>query len=193
MKIIEYEQKYESEVKDLLIELQEYLASLDKRGVIVLKENYCDGYFAFVAEECAKHEGNIFIAIANGHAIGMIVCKIFQGGGEDEFATLCSKIGFISDLVVTEDKRGHGIGKQLVKRAEKYFYENGCEYTQLEVFAPNKKAFELYKKLDFGMNCYYLSKNVLYANGHTKSKLELKQSNQCKSKSRDSLRNLGFI
>ena len=35
--------------------------------------------------------------------------------------------------------------------------------------------------------------NVLYANGHTKSKLELKQSNQCKSKSRDSLRNLDFL
>ena len=29
--------------------------------------------------------------------------------------------------------------------------------------------------------------------GHTKSKLELKQSNQCKSKSRDSLRNLDFL
>ena len=40
---------------------------------------------------------------------------------------------------------------------------------------------------------YLLSENVVYANGHTKSKLELKQSNQCKSKSRDSLRNLDFL
>ena len=40
---------------------------------------------------------------------------------------------------------------------------------------------------------YLLKHNVLYANGHTKSKLELKQSNQCKSKSRDSLRNLDFL
>ena len=40
---------------------------------------------------------------------------------------------------------------------------------------------------------YILQGNVLYANGHTKSKLELKQSNQCKSKSRDSLRNLDFL
>ena len=31
-------------------------------------------------------------------------------------------------------------------------------------------------------NPYILSGNVVYANGHTKSKLELKQSNQCKSK-----------
>ncbi len=40
---------------------------------------------------------------------------------------------------------------------------------------------------------YILSENVVYANGHTKSKLELKRSNQCKSKSRDSLRNLDFL
>lgn len=40
---------------------------------------------------------------------------------------------------------------------------------------------------------YLLRNNVVYANGHTKSKLELKQSNQCKSKSRDSLRNLDFL
>ena len=40
---------------------------------------------------------------------------------------------------------------------------------------------------------YILSENVVYANGHTKSKLELKRSNQCKSKSRDSLWNLDFL
>ena len=40
---------------------------------------------------------------------------------------------------------------------------------------------------------YILSDNVVYANGHTKSKLELKRTNQCKSKSRDSLWNLDFL
>ena len=40
---------------------------------------------------------------------------------------------------------------------------------------------------------YLLSDNVVYANGHTKSNLELKQTNQCKSKSRDSLWNLDFL
>ena len=40
---------------------------------------------------------------------------------------------------------------------------------------------------------YPLSSNVVYANGHTKSKLELKRTNQCKSKSRDSLWNLDFL
>ena len=44
-----------------------------------------------------------------------------------------------------------------------------------------------------GHSEYILSGNVVYANGHTKSKLELKRTNQCKSKSRDSLWNLDFL
>ncbi len=40
---------------------------------------------------------------------------------------------------------------------------------------------------------FVLTGNVVYANGHTKSKLELKRTNQCKSKSRDSLWNLDFL
>ena len=53
----------------------------------------------------------------------------------------------------------------------------------------NKKAPAMHRSEDD----YLLTTNVVYANGHTKSKLELKQSNQCKSKSRDSLRNLDFL
>lgn len=44
--------------------------------------------------------------------------------------------------------------------------------------AKNKKAPARHKAEDD----YLLTLNVVYANGHTKSKLELKQSNQCKSK-----------
>ncbi len=54
---------------------------------------------------------------------------------------------------------------------------------------------QIYKCPSCGNFLYYdpQSNNVVYANGHTKSKLELKRSNQCKSKSRDSLRNLDFL
>lgn len=160
IKIIEYKPRYRNQVKDLLVELQEYLASLDKRGVIVLKDNYRDGYFDYLLSECGLHNGKIYLAVKENYAIGMIVCKIFQGGGEDELTTSCPKIGFISDLVVTETERRKGIGKLLIDYAERYFCENGCNYTQLEVFAPNQKAFEMYNKLGFKVNCYYLSKKT---------------------------------
>ena len=153
MNIVEYSDEYAEAVKDLFVDLQSYLAGLDKRGVIVLKDNYREDYFRYVLEEL-----RIFLAEENNAAVGCIVCKIFQGGGEDDITTSCPKIGFISDLVVTQTKRGKGIGSALLQRAEKYFAKNDCDYTQLEVFAPNTGAFELYKKSGYKMNCLYLSK-----------------------------------
>ena len=159
-KIIEFQSEYTESVKDLLVELQVYLSSLDSRGVLVLKSNYRDGYFNYVMDECCKHNGKIFLAIDDNNVVGVIVAKIFQGGGESDFTTSCPKIGFISDLVVAENSQCKGIGKMLIKQAEEYFYSNNCDYTQLEVFAPNQNAFELYKNLGFGINCYYLSKRT---------------------------------
>lgn len=158
MNVIEYSENHVEEVKDLLVELQEYLASLDKRGVIILKDNYREEYFSYTMTELQKHNGKIFMAESTGRAIGIIVCKIFQGGGESEYTTSRPKIGFISDLVVTKEDRGKGVGKVLLKRAEDYFAEYECEYMQFEVFAPNTDAFEFYKKSGYEINCMYLSK-----------------------------------
>ena len=87
MNIVEYSDEYAEAVKDLFVELQSYLAGLDKRGVIVLKDGYRDDYFHYVSEEIKKHRGKIFLAEENNAAVGCIVCKIFQGGGEDDITT----------------------------------------------------------------------------------------------------------
>lgn len=112
MTIIEYGDEYAENTKDLLVELQRYLASLDERGVIVLKDNYREDYFRYVSEEVKKHNG-----------------KILQGGGEENITTSCPKVDFISDLVVTEEERGKGIGRRLLRQVNDYFMQNGCEYT----------------------------------------------------------------
>lgn len=160
MNIIEYSEKYAEDVKDLLVQLQRYLASFDKRGVLVLKDNYREGYFTYVVEEVKKYNGKIFLADWFGRIVGLVVCKIFQGGGESEYTTSCPKVGFISDLIVTENMRGKRIGHWLLREANDYFKRNGCEYTQLEVFAPNVGAFVLYKKLGFEVNCLYMSQRT---------------------------------
>ena len=158
--VIEYEEAHQEQVKNLLVELQTYLASLDDRGVLVLKENYREDYFAYLMGEMEKHEGKMFLARGAEGVAGLVVCKIFQGGGEHEITTSCPKIGFISDLVVTEKERGRGIGTALLTAAEKYFAERECAYAQLEVFAPNTAARRLYEDFGFKTNCLYLSKRT---------------------------------
>lgn len=160
MNILEYGKVYAEEVKDLLVELQAYLASLDKRGVLTLKDGYREGYFAYVMKEVRKHNDKIFLAQLDNKTVGLVVCKIFQGGGESEYTTVCPKVGFISDLVVAENCRGRRIGRSLLRQANSFFKQNDCEYTQLEVFAPNAEAFELYKKLGFEVNCLYMSQRT---------------------------------
>lgn len=160
MNIIEYNEQYSETVKDLLVELQTYLASLDKRDVLVLNDNYRDGYFAYVTEEVKKHNGKIFLAQLHDEIVGLVVCKIFQGGGEAEYTTSCPKVGFISDLIVTENIRSKRIGRWLLREANDFFKANKCEYTQLEVFSPNTDAFVLYKKLGFKVNCLYMSQRT---------------------------------
>ncbi len=158
--VVEYEETYAEQSKTLLVELQTHLASLDDRGVIVLKENYREDYFAYLMGEIEKHEGRMFLAQGTAGVVGLVVCKIFQGGGEQDITTSCPKIGFISDLVVTEKERGKGIGTALLTAAEKYFAEHECDYTQLEVFAPNTGARRLYEKFGFKTNCLFLSKRT---------------------------------
>ena len=160
MRIAEYEPKYENAVKDLLEELQYYLAELDERGVLICKETFRDGYFEYSMRETQKHNGKIFIAEENGGVVGVLVCKVLQGEGEAEFTTSCPKIGFISDISVTEAARSKGIGRKLMAAAEKYFSNMGCDYLQLEVFAPNARAAAFYKRLGFEVNCYYMSKAI---------------------------------
>lgn len=160
VRIIGYENAMRGSVQDLLVELQSHLAVLDKRGVIVMKDNYRDGYFGYVMNEVQTHNGRIFVAVQNERAVGVVVCKIFQGDKEAEFTTSCPKIGFISDMVVTESLRGRGIGKALLRHAEEYFRNSRCEYVQLEVFAPNVNAIKMYETAGFETNCLFLSKKL---------------------------------
>ena len=50
-KILDYSINYEEQIKDLLLEFQEHLADLDKRNILIVKENYRNDYFAYLMSE----------------------------------------------------------------------------------------------------------------------------------------------
>ena len=59
--IIEYEDKYQEEVKDLFCELQEYIVSLDKERFNILTSSYRDLYFEKTIKEINNENGKMLL------------------------------------------------------------------------------------------------------------------------------------
>ena len=73
MKIIEYEDKYLEDVKDLLVELEEYIVSIDKDNLDQLHPEYREKMAILDLEEVKKNNGRCYIAVENDKAIGLIM------------------------------------------------------------------------------------------------------------------------
>ena len=59
--IIEYDSKYDEQIKDLLVQLQQHLADMDKEGYNIVGNDYRDKYFAKTMEEVKKCNGKILL------------------------------------------------------------------------------------------------------------------------------------
>ena len=77
MKIIEYEDKYLEDVKNLLVELEEYIVSIDKDNLDQVHPEYRDKMAVLDLEKVNSNNGKCFIAVENDKAIGLIMGCIF--------------------------------------------------------------------------------------------------------------------
>lgn len=146
MQIIEYEDKYLEDIKDLLVELEEYIISIDEDNLDRLHPEYRDKMAVLDLEEVKKNNGKCYLAVENEKAIGLIMGYVRTYDEYDYLDYKCPKSGEISELIISKEARGKGIGKQLMKKMENYFKSINCEYVFLDVFAYNKNAVEFYKK-----------------------------------------------
>lgn len=145
LEIINYSNKYNEAIKDLLVELQEYIAEIDKEKYNILTNEYREKYFEKTMNEVNKYEGKIFLAIENEKVIGLIV-GLINNEEESTYDFKASKRGRVTELVVSKECRSNGIGKQLLDKMEKYFKEVGCKGVLIDVFAYNENAQKFYYK-----------------------------------------------
>ena len=59
--IIEYNSKYDEEIKELLVQLQQYLADMDIEGYNIVGDEYKEKYFEKTLEEIKKCNGKILL------------------------------------------------------------------------------------------------------------------------------------
>lgn len=149
MKIIEYEEKYLEDVKELLVELEEYIISIDKDNLDCLHPEYRDKMAILDLEEVSVNDGKCYLALEDNQVIGLIMgcVKIYEK--YDYLDYKCPRSGEITELIVSKKVRSKGIGKQLIEKMENYFKSIGCEYIFIDVFAYNENAIKFYEKMDY--------------------------------------------
>ena len=146
MNIIEYNEKYDEQIKDLLVELQQYIVAIDKDDLSTITDDYREKYFAYTKSQTYSQNGKIFLAEDSGKIIGMIAGHMREYFDIDKTDYKCPTMGVIEELIVSKNSRSCGAGKTLMKKMEEYFKSQNCTHILLGVFGYNDKAYEFYKK-----------------------------------------------
>ncbi len=73
MQIIEYQEKYLEDVKNLLVELEEYILTIDKDNLDQLHPEYRDKMAILDLEEVKDNEGKCYLAMENDKVVGLIM------------------------------------------------------------------------------------------------------------------------
>ena len=73
MKIVEYNNKYDEPIKDLLVELQKYLINIDDWNTQILKTNYREEYFKLDMELVKNQNGKIYLAQEDQDIVGLVI------------------------------------------------------------------------------------------------------------------------
>ena len=160
MKIIEYEDKYIEDVKDLMVELEEYLSSIDKDELDRVHPDYREKMTFNSLQNVKNNNGKCYLAVDNGKAIGLIMGTIPKYDEFDYLDYKCPKRGVIDELIVTKKLRSNGIGKLLIDKMENYFLSQQCEYVLVDVFAYNNVGINFYTKNNFHNRMHTMIKKI---------------------------------
>lgn len=159
--IIEYEKKYTSSVKELLLELQQYIESIDILGYnrVIDKEQYKEEVFKKTIKEVEENDGKIYLYKEDNQIIGLII-GIVNNEPEDKNDFKCPKRGRITELIISNKVRGKGYGQKLINAMEEYLKSKACEDIMIEVFGYNENAFNFYKKNGYHTRMYEVIKKM---------------------------------
>ncbi len=146
MKIEEIKEKHFEEVKKLLVELQEFVIEIDNFKLNTISKDYREKYFEYMLKDCEDNQGKIFVATDENKVVGIIAGFVQSYNKRDCLDYSCPKKGLIAELIVSKNARRGGVGTMLLNTIEKYFKSINCEFSQIDVFAPNENAKIFYYK-----------------------------------------------
>ena len=97
--IIEYSPNYDEEIKDLLVELQQYLSDIDKERYNIVGDDYRKKYFEKTMEEVKKCNGKILLFEDNEKIVGLIV-GLINNEETERYDFKAPRRGRVTELIV---------------------------------------------------------------------------------------------
>ena len=158
--IVEYDSKYNEQMKDLLVELQNYLIDIDDWHTQIMLPEYRENSFKMDMNKVKKQNGKIYLSVENNIVVGLIMGIVEEKDEVDRLTNDCAKTGSIIELIVKNNIRGNGIGKSLLVKMEEYFKNIDCKRINIEVFGPNKRGLNFYEKNDYIIRDMIVSKKI---------------------------------
>ena len=143
--IVDYSDLYKEDVKNLLLELQEHIHSVDPEGYNIVGVNYRELAFIDMMEDVNKYKGKIMLYVDGDDVLGL-VAGFINNDIEETYNFRAPKRGRISEIVVKKDVRANGIGTKLLKSMEDFLHSEGCETILIGAFAYNNDAVKFYEK-----------------------------------------------
>ncbi|RIX53667.1 GNAT family N-acetyltransferase [Paenibacillus nanensis] len=94
-------------------------------------------------------------AVLNGEVIGFGCMVIKNSFWQESF------VGYLTTLIVHEEHRNLGVGKQLIEKLENIAKEKGCKRIELDSGFHRERAHQVYEHLGFHKRAFLFSKELV--------------------------------
>ncbi len=104
----------------------------------------------------ARDDSTTFVAQdASGALVGFVTVSLVS---ESHSLLQPMRFGRVGSVGVTESRRGQGIGRELMQRAQNWVLQRGGAEVRLNVWAFNAHALHLYEELGYEVRSLFLVK-----------------------------------
>ncbi|HLD61101.1 MAG TPA: GNAT family N-acetyltransferase [Patescibacteria group bacterium] len=149
IQIREYQPKDLEHIERLMNDFEEYLVGIDDLSFMRPFADKGREYTRLCIEKTQKEDGVVLLAENRGEVVGMILGVMHPQSRTSVLEEGERVYARVTDLYITEEYRKKGVGKQLIEAIELHFKNKGCEVLTIGVLAPNKNAYEFYKRVGY--------------------------------------------
>ncbi len=149
VKIRMYQSSDRPSIVKCMEELQDYLVAVDQMKFTRRMSDYGEVFTRKLLKNISENNGLIYVAEHENRVIGFIAGITYFQSFETLLECVPLKSGRILELFVDSRYRGQNIGMMLTEKMEMHFKENMCDVSRVEVFEPNVKAHQFYRKLGY--------------------------------------------